>query len=424
VSITYSPAYPLVGDTVALRMTRTIGGGAVEVERPEYRITATPPGSQLSKQDLLTLRANPTGTVLASTANTLRSFSTNLGEASNYWVDSTLTFTSGANAGRSVRIAAHVSSGGVVSVGDGLVAPPVAGDTFTLSGQQTERLSFKPDVRGEYTITGYVYREWAAAPEFDGDATGTTRRELVTSETVTVRVGVVADMPITLPGGFGITLRIKAHDAEVTAAELVNPLTRDDYLASQDSTVITKLAALAAVTTAGLCSDLPGKVATLRAEYGDHRILVAGSVHASTDSVNVYTPDRPYDQTNAVEALNRLRTILLGHLTGASAAGSRWHTEDDTKNVPIVGPATSLAQAYVLYADLAWRCYNRHRTQTAAPASHGAADNTNTLGSIDPLSDLFVAYLDFMADDSPTAPTGAEVGEVELLGTYGFSLVA
>jgi hypothetical protein len=420
VTVTYSPANPVVGDTIALAMTRTVNSTSVDVLRPEFRFTSLPPGSKLSTQPLLTGRGVPSATVAAATTNTVRSFLTNLGEAADYWNDATLTFTSGDNVGRSVRVEDFGS--GTLLVSAGLIAPPQAGDTFTIQADATKhRVTFAPDVPGVYTLTCSVYREWTSPVQF-ADAPGGSRRELLSSESKTVYVGIAADMPCAISNGRGITLRLKSHDGDVTAAELHTPLTRADELAARDSTVITKLAALVGQPTSSVGPALPASVRTLIAEYADHRVLTGGSVHAVADATNVYIPDGPYDQTRTVEQLNGIRSALVAHMTTASAAGSRWHTIDDTKNLPIVQPAASLSSAIPLYADVAWRGYNRHRVQTASPASHGAADNTNTLGSIDALSDFWVAYLDFIAAASPSVPTGAETGEVELQSLYGFQI--
>lgn len=416
-----SPSNPVVGDTVTLAMTRTVNSTAVEVLRPEYRLTSVPPESKLSKVGTLSARGVPSGTVAASTSNTVRSFLTNLAESADYWNDATVTFTSGDNAGRSARVEDFGS--GTFAVANGLVAPPAAGDTLTLTADETKhRASFTPDVPGSYTLTCLVYREWAAPVQFDGQAS-TVRRQLVSSESKTVYVGVAADLPCSVSNGRGITLRLKSHDGDVTAAELHSPRTRADQLAMRDSTVVTKLAALVGQPTSSVGPALQTAVATLLTEFNGHVALTTGSVHAFPDEANPVLRDRSYEQKDVVALLNEIREKLVSHMTTAYLAGSPWHSTGDTKNLPIVEPAASLTQAIPLYADVAWRSYNRHRVQIASPASHGGTgDTTNTIGSIDYLSDFWVAYLDFIAAASPTSPSGTEPGELELSSLYGFSV--
>ncbi len=113
----------------------------------------------------------------------------------------------------------------------------------------------------------------------------------------------------------------------------------------------------------------------------------------------------------------------LGGNAPVGGSSNPWHTEDhdDGTNVPVAPAAQTLAQATVLSADLRERCYERHRVQIASPDTHGAADSTNTLAAPSKLDDLIVAYLDAIVATNPTAPTGEPEGIQDARHRYGFS---
>lgn len=277
---------------------------------------------------------------------------------------------------------------------------------------------FEPDVEGAYVVTAQAYWEYRAAPEFDEDPAGQVRAVASTSESFTVRVGVSMDFPIATMNGHNVTLRLKSHNGVVTDASFVTPLTQVALAATEDTTVLTKLAALETVAVTALGPDIASVTNELATKYAAHRI--EGTIHASDDTVNVFVWDRPYSVQGAIERLNLFREVFVRHLLGASNSSLVWHTDDDTKNVPIVGFASNVATAIVLYSDLR-RCYDAHRTQISAPASHsGSGDTVNTLATASTLVDLISTYLAFVAAASPTTPTNFESGMLKLQSMYGF----
>ena len=287
----------------------------------------------------------------------------------------------------------------------------------------TRIATFTPDVAGDYAFTVTAYDEFAAPPAYDGDGAGVVRQVVTSSESYTLRVGEQMDLVIAALG-HAVTLRLKVHNGTVTSSELVSSTTDKAYAASQDATVITKLAALVDVGASSIGPALPAAITTFATKYNAHRVDATAHPAGSgdNDTVNAYLPTQPYDQSQSIVQLNQLRATLYAHLTGASTNTISWHNADDTKNIIVAPPATDLASAIVLYADL-WRVYEAHRVQTAAPASHPGADVTNSLSAIDKLSDLIKTILAYLASDTPTVPTGLEDGAVQLGALYGFRKV-
>ena len=281
-----------------------------------------------------------------------------------------------------------------------------------------------PDVSGDYAFTVTAYDEFAAPPAYDGDGAGVVRQVVTTSESYTLRVGEQMDLPI-VALGHSLTLRLKVHNGTVTSASLVTSTTDKAYAASQDATVATKLAALVGVAASSIGPSLADAINTFATAYNAHRTNATAHPSGSgdNDTVNVFLPSRPYDLSQTIVQINQLRAVLYAHLTGASTNTISWHNADDTKNIIVAPPATDLASAIVLYADL-WRVYEAHRVQIAAPASHPGADAVNTLGAVDKLSDLIKTVLAYFANASPTVPTGLEDGAVQLGALYGFRKVA
>ena len=279
--------------------------------------------------------------------------------------------------------------------------------------------SFVPDAPGEYAYRCVAFRDFTAPASYEG-APGGEYEVAVSEETGTIHVAELMDLPIATLTGHGITVRVKVANATVRSAELIAPTAGLAESVGSDSTVVTKLAALVGVAASSLGPDLIANVADAVTEYNDHRTQ-AGVHSASGDTVWTYVRSRPYDKTSTIEQLNALRNRLVDHMTKASEQGptNAWHATDDNKNVFIVAPATTLAQATVLWADY-FRVFEAHRTQTSAPAAHLVSDSTNTLPAVDVLTDLVKAILSFFANESPTAPSGFSDGAVALEALYGF----
>ncbi len=300
-------------------------------------------------------------------------------------------------------------------------APPTNIYQIAEGEYQTNATTF--DEPGEYDVTVYDMRRWEGAPGFDGDGAGELYYELIATFTGTVHVGAYVELPILAQGGDGVTLRLTVNDQTVRAAELVDATTEAARVAALNSTVEAALAVLVGDAVSAMGTDLQTGVADLRVNYEAHRKLIGvGPVHIASDVTNSVDRGDADSQAGAISLLNELRDQLIKHLWDSSAAGSPWHpvNEDDLKNVPVAAAATDLASATVLSADLRERCYERHRAQTANPASHGVADATNVLNAPTDLDDLIVAYLDELVVVSPTVAAGEPEGAVDAEHRYGF----
>lgn len=280
-------------------------------------------------------------------------------------------------------------------------------------------LSFTADVPGVYAYIVQRFVEYVQAPGFDGGAS--THTVALDTETGSIYVGSTLALPITTPVG-ALTLTITTGEDDVISATLGSATTQKAEWAALDATVLTKLAALVGQSVATMGPALPAKVGAMGVAVDAHfRNATAhptGGGYAA-DSINAYIESTPYDIAEALQKLNKVRTMFTRHALNSTTSSIHWHLADDTKNVPIVGPATTVGEAVVLYADM-FRCYEGHRSQVAAPATHPFADATNTLGTIDPLSDFIKAVLTFLADETPAVPSAENQAQVEAISLYGF----
>lgn len=273
--------------------------------------------------------------------------------------------------------------------------------------------TFTPDVAGKYEIIPYDVRAFVGQPQHAGDASAS--REVIVGVGARAAVNVVSPVDIrigTLPG-HDITLRLGIFVSEIYSAELVNPATDLARLAALSSTVLAALTALEGIPVGDITtSTLLSRVIALRAAYEAHRVLTAGSEHTSADTTNAVNYEPPNSDDAALACLQELYERIRGHeLAGAS--GGSWHTNDDTKNTVITPVPLTKAQAIVALSDLEERVYERHRVQTASPTVHGAADTAHALAAPHALTNLIVAYLDFIASNSAIAIDN----ENEALGT-------
>lgn len=283
-------------------------------------------------------------------------------------------------------------------------------------------LSFTPDVAGVYGYDVQRFVEYTQAPTFDGSAD--THVVALDTEAGEVNVCSALVLPIVTPfGSLTLSVVVGTDDDNIVSAELVNPTTPKAELAALDATVLAKLALIVDVAVASVGPALPAKVGAMGVAIDAHfRDSTAHPIGGGfqADSINAYNESTPYDIAEAVQKLNKIREAFRRHALNSTTSSIHWHnSSDDTKNVPIIGPAGSVGDAVVLYADM-WRCYEAHRVQTASPAVHPASDVTHTLGSIDPLSDLIKAVLTYMADETPAVPAAENQAQVEAISLYGF----
>lgn len=362
--ITTTPTYPMLGDEIELEPTGTLGSIFV------WELTAAPSGSSV-----------------------VHGFMDHIGTLSGVASD----------VAKSLLQRRDVQSGA---------------DREGLSNPQ----KFTADVAGDYNFRLYEFTEFSAAPAYDLDPAGTTRLQMVQQQDLTISVGQELSIPIrtTLDRNVLITLGVVGTTIRTVA---VNPFDPEDELtriALLQSTVQASLAALVNVTVPNLLLPPQTSIDELATEYNDHRIVTAPAVHGFADTTNVVLSERSDSQASAIEQINRLRAVLVGHLLGASAAASAWHAADDLKNLPVVLSAHDLGGATVLLCELRWRVYDRHRQQTANPASHGTSDTVNVLTAIKPLEQLIVDVIDALVAADPTAPVRESEGVQDLRHLHGF----
>lgn len=290
---------------------------------------------------------------------------------------------------------------------------------------QTDAVAF--DEPGEYGVTVYDLRQWSGAPSFAGDPGGELYHELIATYSSTLNVAAEVTLPLLTAGGVGATLQLAICNETVRAASLIDATTEAARVATLDSSVTAALTSLVGDAVSSMGTDLQTGVNDLRAKYEAHRILTGGpvfGVHVVADNTNAARTGDADSQEGAIALLNILRSLIISHLRNSSAQslGTRWHqlNEDDLKNLPLTGSATTLAAATVLSADLRERCYERHRIQKANPASHINDDTTNVLAAPSDLDALIVAYFDALAVVNPAAVAGEPEGAVDAEHMYGF----
>lgn len=277
-------------------------------------------------------------------------------------------------------------------------------------------LSFTPDVPGVYSYDVQRFIEYTQTPGFDGGAS--THTLALDTESGSVDVCTAMALPIVTPfGALTLSVVVGSDSDSIVDATLTGATTPKAELAALDATVLAKLAAIIDVSVATVGPALPTKVGALGIAMHAH--FRDTGAHLVGDAINGYVDSPPYDIATAVQKLNRIRAAFVHHALDSTTSTINWHSADDTKNVPLVGPAGTVGEAIVLYADV-FRCYSAHLGQVAAPASHPFADVTHTLGAIDPLSDLIKAVLAYLASATPTVPVAENQAQVEAISLYGF----
>jgi hypothetical protein len=266
--------------------------------------------------------------------------------------------------------------------------------------------SFVPDVPGEYGVTVRLIRE---VP----DRAGNMARSIVATDSGTVQVGVAMTLPIRTLAFGGADLSITVVGDTIRAASLGSHLDERSRVAALQTTVTDALDDLVGATVATACGVFLARVNDLRDEVEDH---FAGTTwHGLADAENAPTRYAAQSQRDGIVLLNSIRDALVGHTIQLSD-GTRYHTNDDTASQPIVSPATDMAGATVLLADVRERCYERHRIigsgDTVQVHTNAGGDTTNALSAATLLDAAIVAYLDALVAASPTAPTGEVDGQV------------
>lgn len=286
--------------------------------------------------------------------------------------------------------------------------------------------TFKPDVQGAYTFRALEYVEYSGAGSSSPtDVVGAARKELRGSQTGTVYVCASLELYIATMYGHGATLQLKVHDDTVRSADLVKPSTELARLAALQPDVVAAIAALVGVAAApgALGEVFIADVNALAACYDKHRGTGSPVHEDDADAINALKRKDAYSIQAALDRLFELAGLLEAHMRQGFDAGA-WHSEDDSKNLPVAARGQSLFGGVVLLADLRERVFERHRAQIASPAAHGAADEDLGSAMIPPLplTVAIVAYLDALAAENPTAPAGEQQGVSGLAHGLGFKL--
>lgn len=286
--------------------------------------------------------------------------------------------------------------------------------------------TFTPDVAGEYGFTAYGYYRFNGRPRYAGDPAGESRDQLAGSESGTVHVCALADLPVRTATGEGATLRLTVRNETVVAAEFVEPTSEAARIATLTTAVVAALAALVDVETDELGTDPQSGANDLRGNYEAHRVHAG---HYSDDTISVVGAVDAASNAAAIVLINELHDRITAHQKQArSSDGKHIHSQvlldvvyarDDTAYLPVTGKAATLAGAYVLLCDIRIRVYERHRTLLN---THSTADSTNTLTTALPLDTVVAAYLDALVDPEPNAAAGEVEGAFDLSRMFGFTV--
>lgn len=289
-----------------------------------------------------------------------------------------------------------------------LLLANIAGDTFT------------PDVPGVYTFEVFEYRD-SNPPATHARGREERRLTFVGQRTETVEVSQQLALTIVdSSGNHGVTLRLRVDDDTVRAAEFITPTTEVARVAALETSVVAALADLVGLSALELGEDLIARVADAQEVWAAH--LADTTAHTAADTINVLTTGIPTTVAGAILALNEWRQKFIAHTQERD--GTAHHHNDDLTSIPRARPATTLADAIVLEADMA-RAYGEHRLlgTSSDPTIHDKSeDRINALRK--PVAAAILAEQDEPTDtetltDYTTAANNATTGDVALLGATG-----
>lgn len=275
--------------------------------------------------------------------------------------------------------------------------------------------SFTPDAPGAYEVTAYDYRRYIGTPAYAGDPVGEARDLLVATQSGTVYVGDVMDLPIR-GAGHEVKLRLTVVDGTVRAAELVEPTTDVARYALLDTTVLAAVSALEGEAAASLGESIVTDVTAFATAFNAH--LSSPDAHPSPDETNPLAGAETSSVAGSIRRLMELGEHYERHLV----TDDIWHEDTvDYEHLPIAAKATDVAGAYVYLADMR-RVYPEHINDV--PGLHPELDAAADLSADSPLTDAVQAVLAYFASETPTAPSGANPGALTLAAKYGFAAAA
>jgi hypothetical protein len=286
-----------------------------------------------------------------------------------------------------------------------------AGMLVDAAGDPTQE--FTPDVAGAYAFTAYDYRRFTGGAAYAGDPAGEARDLLVATQTGTIYVGDVLDLPIR-GAGHEVKLRLTVVNGTVREAELVEPTTEVARCATLDTTVLAAVGELVDVAAASIGESLVSDVAAFVTAFNAHLGSLEAHPLPGPDTVNPLVAAEIGTVVGAIRRLGDLRDHYVLHLVTDDV----WHEDTiDLEHLPIVAKATDLAGAYVLLAEMR-RVYPAHINDSDIhPELEAAADLTaNSL-----LTTAVIAVLDYFASETPTPPAGENPGMLSLASKHGFA---
>jgi hypothetical protein len=279
--------------------------------------------------------------------------------------------------------------------------------------------TFTPDVPGEYGIRSYDVQAFVGLAGFDADTAAGVREVFCATATTTVYVGSAMLLRMRTIPGHDATLRLVVHDSTVRAASIVDPATDLARAAILDSAVATAVTTTEGIAVSALAPTLTTRVAALGAAYQGH-IANTTAHDPDGDTVNGIIRDVPYSDEAALLTLAEIYEKLLAHLPSGV---DNWHNADDTLHQPITPKPLTKEDATVCASDIEERVYELHRVTVAGPPDvHDVADTTNVLAAPPPLTSAIVAYLNYIASNDPSGPTGENEGAVDAEGRFGMSV--
>jgi hypothetical protein len=311
------------------------------------------------------------------------------------------------------------------------------------AGDNTTEWVTEWDKSGTYSLAAQEYRRGASTTGggYDGspsNAPSETKTDVETALTVSV-----ADR-LEIPLGLGrdtatLVLFVHAETIRATTIEhhgilspaIINPGSDRAKLAAEDATVKASVEALKDAAAAAAIGNVYGVIDDFVSKFNAHRILTAGTVHASADNGNaVITVAVGVKSIEAlIAAVTDCRRMFDRHArndvdgSGTNSASPDFHSFADTKNLLLASPAAGggdMAKARAALADL-HRAYEAHRHYLASV--HGAVDNTNALMGLPVLLQLDSAWCDAVVSSTPTAPATANSGTVSLVSLSGGKVV-
>jgi hypothetical protein len=270
---------------------------------------------------------------------------------------------------------------------------------------------FTPDAAGAYAFTAYDYRRFTGGAAYAGDPAGEARDLLVATQSGTIYVGDVLDLPIR-GAGHAVKLRLTVVNGAVRAAELVEPTTEVARCATLDTTVLAAVGELVDEAAASIGESLVSDVEAFCNAYDAH--LDSPTAHLIVDAANSFPGARVESVSAAIWRVNELQSRFVQHIS----TDGGWHGVIDLENLPIAPRASNVAGAFVVLADMR-RVYPRHIG--IVEDMHEALDAAANISADSLLTDAIQAVLEYFDDETPTPPAGENPGMLSLASKHGFA---